>query len=276
MIVIWHLAAKEIRDGLRNRWVAATVLTLAGLALILALLGAAPGGGTKASALSVTVVSLSSLSVYLLPLIALMLAYDAVVGELERGTLLLLLSYPVKRWQVVLGKFLGHVAILAVAIVLGYGSAALAVLATGGGDDAAGLTAFAALCGSSILLGAAFLALGYLLSAMCEERARAAGLAIGLWLVLVVIYDLGLLGLLLLDAKQTIAPPLFAGLLLANPADAFRVFNMTLIEGVREVGGLAGLGAEAMPNRAVPIAVLFAWTLAALGGATALLARREL
>jgi Cu-processing system permease protein len=275
MIVIWHLAAKEIRDGLRNRWIAATVLTLAGLALTLALLGAAPGGGTKASALSVTVVSLSSLSVYLLPLIALMLAYDAVVGELERGTLLLLLSYPVKRWQVVLGKFLGHVAILGVAIVLGYGSAALAVFATDGAD-AKGVSAFAALCGSSVLLGGTFLALGYVLSALCEERARAAGLAIGLWLFLVVIYDLGLLGLLLLDAQQAIAPPLFAGLLLANPADAFRVFNMTLIEGVRQVGGLAGLGAEAMPHRAVPIAILFAWALAALGGATVLLARREL
>ena len=275
MTAIWHLAVKEVRDGLRNRWIAATVLTLAGLALTLALLGAAPGGGTKASPLSVAVVSLSSLSVYLLPLIALMLAYDAVVGELERGTLSLLLSYPIKRWQVVLGKFLGHVAILGIAIVLGYGSAAVAVFATGG-HDAEGLAAFAALCGSSVLLGAAFLALGYLVSALCEERARAAGLAIGLWLLLVVIYDLGLLGLLLLDSEQAIAPSLFAGLLLANPADAFRVFNLTLIDDVRQAGGLAGLSAEAMPHWVVPIAVLLAWTLAALVVATSLLMRREL
>ena len=77
MSMIWRIALKEIRGGLRNRWVASLIVTLAGLALILALLGAAPGGGVKASALSVTVVSLASLSVYLLPLIALMLSYDA-------------------------------------------------------------------------------------------------------------------------------------------------------------------------------------------------------
>ena len=275
MSVILHLAIKEMRDGLRNRWVAATVLTLAGLALTLALLGAAPGGGAKASALSVTVVSLSSLSVYLLPLIALMLAYDALVGELERGTLQLLLSYPVARWQVVLGKFLGHAALLALAILLGYGSAA-AVVAALGGADGQGLRAFAALCATSVLLGAAFLALGYLLSALCEERARAAGLAIALWLVLVVIYDLGLLGLLVADTRQGVPPGVFLGLMLANPADAFRIFNMTLIEGVRQIGGLAGLGAEAVPNRAIPLAVLVAWILVPLAGAAVALARKEL
>ena len=42
-----------------------------------------------------SIVSLSSLTIFLLPLIALLISYDAVVGEMERGTMLLLLSYPV-------------------------------------------------------------------------------------------------------------------------------------------------------------------------------------
>ena len=42
------------------------------------------------------VVSLSSLTIFLVPLIALLLSHDAIVGEAERGTLLLLLSYPVR------------------------------------------------------------------------------------------------------------------------------------------------------------------------------------
>ena len=37
-----------------------------------------------------------------------LLAYDAIVGEADRGTLALLLSYPVARWQVMAGKFAGH------------------------------------------------------------------------------------------------------------------------------------------------------------------------
>ncbi len=268
MTTIWILAGKEIRDGLRNRWIAATILALAGLALTLAFLGSAPVGSISANALSVTVVSLSSLSVYLLPLIALMLAHDALVGELERGTLLLLLSYPVARWQIVLGKFFGHLAILVLAILVGYGSAAVLVTVLGGADKDAWL-AFFALCASSTLLGAVFLALGYLLSALCSERAKAAGLAIGLWLLLVVIYDLGLLGLLIADKEQALTPSLFTGLLIANPTDAFRVFNMTLFEAARDAGGLAGLGAEAIPDRLLPLSVLGAWLLAALAAASA-------
>lgn len=121
------IAGKEIREGLRNRWIVATTLLLGMLALTLSFLGSAPTGLTGASALDVMVVSLSSLTIFLIPLIALLLSHDAVVGEAERVMLLLLLSYPVARWQVILGKFLGHLVILAIATVIGYGSAGLAL-----------------------------------------------------------------------------------------------------------------------------------------------------
>src|SRR3954469_13330506 len=127
------IAAKEIRDGLRNRWIVATTLLLASLALTLAFLGSAPTGAVKVSPLAVTIVSLSSLTIFLLPLIALLLSYDAIVGEIDRGTMALLLAYPVERWQVVLGKFLGHLAILAFATVVGYGAAGVALVASSGG-----------------------------------------------------------------------------------------------------------------------------------------------
>ena len=51
------------------------------------LLGSSPTGTVKADPLAVTVVSLSSLSIFLVPLIAMLLAYDAVVGEVDRGTM---------------------------------------------------------------------------------------------------------------------------------------------------------------------------------------------
>ena len=104
------IAAKEIKEGLRNRWVLATTLLLAALSLSLTFLGSAPTGNVGAGALDVVVVSLSSLTIFLLPLIALLISHDAVVGEMERGTMILLLSYPVGRYQVLLGKFCGHVA----------------------------------------------------------------------------------------------------------------------------------------------------------------------
>ena len=118
------IAAKEVQEGLRNRWVLATTILLAALALTLTFLGSAPTGNVGVRALDVVIVSLSSLTIFLLPLIALLISHDAIVGEMERGTMLLLLSYPVGRWQVLLGKFTGHLAILAFATVLGYGAAA--------------------------------------------------------------------------------------------------------------------------------------------------------
>ncbi len=53
MRVLLILAARELRDGLRNRWIAAAVLLLATLALSLSLLGSAPVGVVKAAAFEV-------------------------------------------------------------------------------------------------------------------------------------------------------------------------------------------------------------------------------
>src|SRR3546814_9304110 len=139
-----RLAMQEIRAGLRNRWVVATTLLLAALSLSLALLGIAPTGVVKADPLAVVVVSLASLTIFLVPLIALLLSFDAVVGEQERGTLMLLLSYPVARWQVIVGKALGQVCILGVATLIGYGVAA-AALSMGGDIGAPAWRAFAAM-----------------------------------------------------------------------------------------------------------------------------------
>ena len=150
------LAAAEFQEGLRNRWVISVVLLLTILAFSLALLGTSPIGETRVGALNVTTVSLASLSVYLLPLVALTLSYDSIVGERERGTLLLLLTYPISRWQIIGGKFIGHLAILAVAITLGYGTTGCYLFITGGAQPQDWIL-FAAMLGSSLLLAA----LGY-------------------------------------------------------------------------------------------------------------------
>ncbi len=275
MKVLLVLAGKELRDGLRNRWVAAAILLLAALAASLAFLGSAPAGTVKASTLTVTVVSLSSLTVYLVPLIALMLSYDALVGEAEQGTLLLLLTYPVARWQVIAGKALGHGAILAIAILVGYGGVAAAITALDG-VDAEGLVAFAVMMASSLALGLVFIGLGYLASALSRERATAAGLAVGLWLLLVVVYDLALVGLLVLDARQAIGGTLFSALMLLNPADAYRILNLTGSQAVGMAAGMVDLETAVRPATAATLAALAAWLVLPLVTAMAIFRRREL
>jgi Cu-processing system permease protein len=267
------IAAKEMRDGVRNRWVVATTALLAIFALTLAFLGAAPTGSVKVSALNVTIVSLSSLSIFLVPLIALLLSYDAIVGEAERGTLALLLVYPVRRWQVVVGKFAGHLGILALATVVGYGLAGAALYVTAGGDsEAAG--AFALMVASSALLGGVFIAIGYLISALVGDRGAAGGIAIGVWLFFVLLYDMGLLGALVADQGRTITTGAVNALLLLNPADVYRILNLTASQSVGGYAGVAGLGARAGLAPGFLIAALLLWILVPLGGAVAAFARR--
>lgn len=275
MSALLTLAGKELRDGLRNRWIAAAILLLAGLALLLSVLGAAPGGGVKAGALSVTVASLASLTVYLLPLIALMLAYDAVVGEAERGTLLLLLAYPVPRWAFVLGKFTGHLGILALALLVGYGGTGLLVAALNE-TKPEDWAALATLLASSLLLGAIFLAAGYLISTLVRERATAVGIAMGLWLLLVALYDLGLLALLIADEGQVIGQGLFAALLLANPTDAFRLFNLAGQESAALAVGLAAAKGATGPGALQALGAMLAWLVLPLAATVWLFQRREL
>jgi Cu-processing system permease protein len=269
------VAGKEIQEGLRNRWVLATTLLLAALALTLTFLGSAPTGNVGAGALDVVIVSLSSLTIFLVPLIALLISHDAIVGEMERGTMLLLLSYPVGRWQVILGKFAGHLAILSFATLLGYGAAAAVLAATGVAIDAASWTAFVSMVLSSVLLGAVFIAIGYLVSSLVGERGTAGGIAIGIWLLFVLIYDLALLGMLVVDQGRTIDSGILNALLLFNPTDAYRLLNL----GSESVGALSGMGGVAENvalSPAILIAALAAWVLAPLGAAAMVFSRKEL
>ena len=171
MTAILAIATAEFRIALRNRWVAIAVVLMALFSLVLAAAGSAPTGTLGADKLSITVASLTSLAVYLVPLVALLMSFDAVAGEVERGTLPLALTYPLGRAEILLGKFLAHLMILALALAVGYGLAAAATLwfdprAT------AGLPALIRLFWTSLLLGAAFVAIGYALSALARRYAE--------------------------------------------------------------------------------------------------------
>ena len=259
---------------MRNRWVLATTALLAALALTLAFLGAAPTGTVNVSALAITIVSLSSLTIFLVPLIALLLSYDAIVGEVDRGTMALLLAYPVARWQVMLGKFAGHLGILGFATVAGYGIAGLALQAAGN-QDAGAWSAFALMIASSVLLGGAFIAIGYLVSTLVRDRGTAGGIAIGVWLVFVLLYDMALLGVLVADQGRTVTADVVNLLLLLNPADAYRLLNLTATTTVGSFAGVAGLGASTGLAPAILLAALAAWIVVPLAAATALFARRQ-
>jgi Cu-processing system permease protein len=275
MSPVLTIAAKEVHDGLRNRWIIATTGLLAALALTLAFLGSAPAGVVKATALAATVVSLSSLTIFLLPLIALLLSHNTIIGEIERGTMALLLAHPVARWQVIFGKFLGHALILAIATAIGYGAAGAAIMVGGGEADPKAWAAFGAMIGTSILLGAAFVSIGYLLSAVASETAVAAGSAIGIWLFFVIIYDMAVLGLLVADGGKTITVSVLNWMLLFNPADVYRLFNLTGFSQSASFAGMAGVAQNAQVSTPALLAALGFWIAVPLSGAVLIFGRKQ-
>ena len=275
MTAVATIAGREVLAGIRNRWMLAAALLLGVLALTLAFVGSAPGGPVAASRLAITVVSLSSLSVFLVPLIGLLVSYDTLVGEIERGTMPLLMTHPVTRLRIVLGKFAGQVAILAIATVTGFGVAALAT-GLGDGGNAEAWRAFGVMVGSSILLGAAFIALGTLISAVVAERGTAAGISAAVWLVFVVLFDMALLAILVADEGQVISGDLFRVLLLLNPTDVYRMLTLAGSETVGALSGMAGVSAEAAFGHAILFPVMVLWIAVPLGLAGLLFGRKEL
>lgn len=270
MIRFLSIARTEMLILRRNRWLMMATVVMVLFALALTFAGSAPTGTLGVDMLTVSVTSMTTLSVYLAPLLALMISFDAIAGEAERGSLSLLLSYPAGRGEILMGKFTAHLAALAFAMTVGFGTAG-AIAAWFGGAGTASLIALLRLICTSILLGGVFLALGYLVSALSRSATAAAGLSAGLWLILVVLYDLGLLGAVVMDDGGNFTRSVFPWLMVANPADAFRVWNIAASDGVAIASGMAG-AARALPSWAAPLSLMI-WPL--FGFALARLAFRR-
>ncbi|WP_208296564.1 ABC transporter permease subunit [Massilia sp. CCM 8734] len=251
------IAAKEFRDRIRNRWVVAVAVIFALFALAIAYFGASQQGEVGFRSIDVTVASLVSLVIYLVPLIALILGYDAIVGERERGSLELMLSMPITRFEILLGKYCGLSAALASSTVLGFGAGLLPL--------AAELTVrdgyhYAGFVGSAILMGMAFLSISMLVSVLALDRVRASGVAIGLWFFFVLIFDLLLMGALVLSQGR-LSSNAFAALLMLNPADVFRLLNIFSSEQAQSLYGLATVMPGGLLEPAALLAIMAAWVV---------------
>ena len=260
------IARLELLIARRNMWVATSVILMGLFTVVLTLAGGAPTGSLGVDPLTVAVTSITTLSVYLIPLIGLLLSFDAIAGEAERGTLALSLTYPLSRAEILIGKFLAHLGVLTFAIAIGLGlTAALTIWQYGAAD-----LSFAPLIKlffSSLALGAAFLGMGYLVSSLVRQTGVASGIVIIIWLVCVVLYDLGLLGALVADDGGYFTKTIFPWLLIANPADAFRMLNTPeisvseLTSGIGAAGGVSGTAGQLVSLLLWPlVALFFAWT----------------
>jgi Cu-processing system permease protein len=259
------IARKEFWDRIRNRWVLGVAVLFAAFALLIAYFGAAQQGAVGFRGMGLTIASLVSLAIYLVPLIALILGFDAIVGERERGSLDLLLSLPLTRLELLLGKYLGLAAALGFSTLAGFGVAGIALSY---GIGLQGLFHYAGFMLSAFLMGLAFLSAAVLLSVLVRSKAGASGAAVTLWFVYVLVYDLLLLGLLVATGGGFIGQA-FPLLLLLNPADIFRVLNVFSLDEVKTLYGLATVVPDALANPWVLGGAMLFWIVAPLAAAYA-------
>lgn len=260
----WHalatLAGKEFRDRLRNRWVLAVALVFTAFSLAITYFGSAAQGVVGPRSIELTIASLVSLVIYLIPLIALLLGFDAIVGERERGSLDLLLAHPLTRLELLLGKYLGLAAALSLSTLIGFALVGVLLWQRFG---QAGLYHYSGFVLSSVLLGLAFLSLAMLISVLARDRTRASGLAISLWFVLVLVFDLALMGLLVASQGQ-VGGEALAYVLLLNPADLFRILNVFALDDVRRLYGLAAVVPPSLGQPWLLATAMLGWILAPL------------
>ena len=240
---VWVVARKEFLDNVRNRWVVAISGVFVVLALVVSYFGAAQAQGrTGFRGLGATVLGMQNLQGLLVPILALMLGYGAVVGEKEQGSMLLLLAMPISRLEAMVGKFLGLGSVLAVALASGLGAAGAVIAAAAGAE---GLGSYLVFVLGSLLFALAFLSVGLLASTVAKKRSTAIGLAILLWFFFVVIFDTILIGAYVAGggtftpgSRSLDLPDWYHAIAMGNPRDAFGMFAQ-LAFGTTEVFGVS-------------------------------------
>lgn len=180
------VARKDFADSIRSRglWVVSAIFLV--LFVVPAYFVAQGVGGAVMQQTGEQISSdsfinlLSSFVAFLIPIVAVVLAYAAVAGERDSGTLKLLLALPHSRRDVVLGKIVGRSAVIVLPILLGFLAAAVVFLITPVSLEIGNYVVFALL---SALLGVVFVSLAVGISAAADSRRRAMLGNVGIYVV---------------------------------------------------------------------------------------------
>lgn len=263
--VIFSIAKKEIMDNIRNKWVIIISFLFAVLTLLVSYAGSLFSEGWQD--LGLTVAGMSTLVQYLISIIALILGYVAIIGEIEKGSMSSLLSLPTTRLEILLGKFLGLGAVLTLTILIGFGVAGIVI---GINVPEVNYVEYLIFIAASILMGLVFLSLGLFLSCLFKRRSTAMGGAIFVWFLFAIIWMFISAGLLvatvdLTDVQSLSLPDWYYGFQLLNPLGPYGTLvslNVGSVAAAQE--HVTELSYPSFYTSEVMILVLIAWLVVPL------------
>ena len=221
---MFPIAAKEVRDGLTNRWLIAYSILLGGLGLAATATGLDSASGLAIQAFGRTTATLMNLCLLLSPLVAVVMGAAMIAGEQERGTLEHLLAQPLTRAELLGAKHVGLLVALVAATLAGFVPAGLAIAIAAGPGMLGHYLLFPVI---AVLASAAMAAVGALISVSSRSAVHAQGTAMITWFAFVLLYDLVLMGSLAISGMPA---EWLAAALIGNPVDAARVLGVLALE----------------------------------------------
>ena len=237
---IYAVSKKEYRDYIRNRWFMTLALIFFLLAVVTSYFGTS-GMGFKG--LEETVAAMMSLNSFLIPIVAIMMGHGVIINEREKGSIHILLSHPLTRLELFLGKYFAMSLLLFTTLFLGFGGAA-AVISVGGGEHSSWLHYIHFLF-STFLMGMVFLGFSFLVSTIAERKSTAIGGGIFIWFFFTMIMGLLFLGILsiagvdyeaLLRGDISGMPEWIWKMLFISPLDTYQT-NVALIYNIKNFFG---------------------------------------
>lgn len=251
MTATWReIARKDYEDAARSKVLRGLIAIFVAF-LVTSLLSAEQlFPETETVDASVVLAGVAMLAQLFVPGIALVVGYMAVVGERRTGSLRMLLSYPFSRLDVVLGKFVGRVAVTTTALAAGFAVATVLVLALYGYP---GNEAFGGFLGASVLLAATITGLAVGSSAASSTRGRSMALTFGSFVAMVFFWkpvSVGLYYVVYGTRPGVEAEPWYLLVRRLNPLESYRVVVGSVLG--RRIQPVPNLPVEDVPATAPP------------------------
>jgi len=263
--IIFSIAKKEIMDNIRNKWIITITILFASLTILASYAGSIFSEGWQD--LGATISIMSSLVNFLITIIALMLGYSTIVGEVERGSMSSLLTLPTNRLEIIIGKFVGLGLVLSFTILMGFGMAGIIISANVPNVDYLEYLIF---IGATILIGLVVLSIGILLSCLFQKRSTAMGGAIFIFFFFTIIWNFIVAAILIATGGLEtsgfgVVPDWFFAMNFFNPLSAYSslvALNISSVS-VQQVG-IYSSGYPSFYNSTNMLIALLIWLIVPL------------
>lgn len=179
-----HIARKDFADASRSLvlWVltALLILLVGGLSAVPYLLDSSAATFEDALGFLFSPIAL------LLPIMGLIVGYQAIVGERESGSIRFLIGLPNSRRDVMIGKLVGRTGVIAIPTTIGFAIGGLIVFAL---YDRFVIADFLGLFVFSILMGMVYVAIAVGISGCVTSRAKAIAAVASVYIFVDIIWD---------------------------------------------------------------------------------------